>query len=646
MIKKIFIYTTFLTIFALSSILVVLLYTIMQGPPVYETEENTIVYDQDEQVVTVRHGNENRHSVPLEEISPHVIDAFIAAEDQHFYDHFGFDMKRIASAVYHNIRSLDKTQGASTITQQYARNVFLTHTKTWTRKIQEAMLALRLEIFESKEDILLGYLNTIYFGHGQYGIEAASNFYFDKSAIDLDASESAALAAIPKGASVYSPLVSEDNNKERQEWILSRMNDIGTLNQEDYSEALHQHLNFKNPDEIHEETADYFVDYALKEASDLLDLDRAKMEEAGYRIYTTLNQDAQRKLESNVYQHLPRSQLQIGAVTLEQATGKIVALQGGRDFESSSFNRVTQAKRMTGSTFKPFLYYAALVYGYTPATTLESTPTSFTLDNGEVYAPTNFNDYYAEEPITLAQAVALSDNIYAVKTNLFVQPENLVESARVFGIDEDLPAVPSLALGTASVSVMEMANAYSLIANNGWSVEPYVIEKITNREGEIVYQHQAAVPERILDEKYSAVLTSLLTGMFDERLNGYMNVTGSSISDILTRDYAGKSGTTPNDSWMIGYSPDYTTAVWTGYDQNEELTGNLNLQAAKNVWANYMEELHAGLPRKSFEAPPGVDVIKVDPVSGKLSGPGCEERAKIMYFLDGTAPVDMCDEVF
>ncbi|PKR77175.1 monofunctional biosynthetic peptidoglycan transglycosylase [Halalkalibacillus sediminis] len=645
MIKKILTLITAFVAFSLTFAVVIIIYSVLQGPPIYDIEENTVIYDQNGEIISIERGIENRFWLELDEISPHVIDAFIAAEDQHFYDHFGFDFKRIGGAIYHNILSMNKGQGASTITQQYARNIFLTHTKSWERKINEALIALRLEIFQSKNEILEGYINTIYFGHGQYGIEAASQYYFDKESSELELEEAALLAGIPKGPSVYSPIQSETNALDRQSWILKRMHETGKITKSQYNDAVASDVNVITTASVDDRSSgQYFTDYVLNQASELLDIDRDQLEGEGYHIYTTMQPEAQKELESTVLETIPEGELQIGAITIDHHSGKIVALQGGKDFDKSPYNRVIQSKRMTGSTFKPFLYYAALVYGYTPSTTLESRPTSFTLDNGKEYTPANFNNHYAEHPITLAQAVALSDNIYAVKTNMFVQPENLIEAARTFGIESDLPAVPSLALGPASISPYEMARAYSILGNEGWSVEPYALEKIVDRNGNVIYQHSPEPPERLLEENYAFVLTHLLTGMFDTRLNGYMQVTGATVANQLSRPYAGKSGSTPSDSWMIGYSPEYTTAVWTGFDDNTEIKRTQDQRVAKNVWATYMEKLHADLPIEPFRVPTGVQGVKVDPITGLLEGPACEDRTKIMYYLKGTEPTKTCSE--
>ncbi len=623
----------------------ILIYTYLLGPPDTNLDRQTMLFDREERALEASFLIDQRETVDLADISPHLIDAFLAAEDQHFYNHLGFDIKRIGSAALQNVIHQDKKQGASTITQQYARNLYLTHEKTWNRKIKEALAAIRLEMFLSKDDILEGYLNTIYFGHGQYGVEAASQYFFQKSASDLSIAEAALLAGVPKGPSIYSPLNDLDRATDRQQWILGRMLALDMIDQKTYAQATEAEVQISTTVASDESIYGlYFLDHAMKEAAGILGLTKEELTHGGYHVYTTMDRDAQRSLEETVDERLPEGELQVGTLSLDHETGEVIAMQGGRNYEQSPYNRAIQSERMTGSTFKPFLYYAALLYGFTPSTTLESAPTTFQLENGEVYEPSNYGDQYANGPITLAQAIAISDNIYAVKTNQFITPENLVQAAATFGIDGDLPEVQSLALGSASASVFEMAKAYGLLANAGGSVEPYTVEKIVDAEGETVYEHEPEEPTQELDENYAFVLTHLMTGMFDERLNSYSRVTGATIAPMLHQHYAGKSGTTPNDSWMVGYSPHYTTAVWTGFDDSAPLVEREDLQAAKYIWAEYMEEIHENKPVDPFPVPDGVTGAYVDPDTGLLQGPDCENRTRWMYYIRGTEPKEVCQE--
>src|SRR5699024_10015501 len=277
----------------------------------------------------------------------------------------------------------------------------------------------------------------------------------------------------------------------------------------------------------------------------------------------------------------------------------------------------------------------------TPTTMLMSKPTAFKLEDGEVYQPSNYNGYYANEQITLAQALALSDNVYAVKTNLTVGPEKLVNTAEKFGFTSDLPAVPSLALGTASVTLENMVTGYGMLANGGYAIEGHTIEKIVDRDGNTVFEREQKKSDPVLDPQTTFVLTQLMTGMFDRSLDGYMSVTGSSIANQLSRTYAGKSGTTESDSWMVEYSPSLVTGIWTGYDNSKQITKTAEKAYPKNIWASFMEDAHKDADGQKFDVPPGVVGVAIDPESGKRATPYCD-TSRVMYFDKGTEPERHC----
>src|SRR5690625_2129721 len=622
-------------------------WSFLLGPPPLVSEQNTIYYSHDEEVIGEEKGLESRYWVDLDKIPEQVIQATIAIEDKRFYDHHGFDLKRIAKAVVTDISNLTLKEGASTLTQQYSRNLYLTHDKKWSRKLKEALYTVRLEMHYSKEELLEGYLNTIYFGHGAYGIEAASRLLFHKHADELSLAEATTLVAIPKGPTYYSPLHHPENSKRRQKQILSAMQQEDMISEEEQFLAAREHLVFEDPLENEQQViGPYFQDTVLQEARGILNIDVELIKSGGYQIYTTLQTDLQKQLEDEITRQIDKeSDIEIGALAMHPHTGEIGALVGGMSYEKSPYNRVTQAKRMSGSTFKPFLYYAALNRNYTASTKLMSQPTSFVLEDEEVYQPRNYHGYYANDSITLAQALALSDNVYAVKTNLFLGEGVLAETAQDFGISGELPAVPSLALGTASVSIKEMVKAYGMLANGGHEVDEHTIVKIIDRHGKVVFERDQQTGEAVLDQQTSFILTKLMTGMFDQKLNGYMDVTGASMADQLTRPYAGKSGTTDGDSWMIGYSPTLVTGVWTGYDDNRPIEVVSEAASPKKIWAGFMETAHHDQPQTDFAAPPGVVKVQVDPESGQLATPYCPST-KVMYFKKGTEPTDHCHTHF
>ncbi|WP_342453616.1 transglycosylase domain-containing protein [Virgibacillus litoralis] len=613
------------------------------GPPKLTTDQNTIYYSINEEVIGEERGAENRYWVDLKEMSPHLIKATLAIEDQYFYRHNGFDLKRIAGAVLSDLKSFSLKEGASTLTQQYARNLYLTHDKTWSRKLKEAFHTVRIEMYYSKNEILEGYLNTIYYGHGAHGIEAASRYFFNKSSSALSLAEASMLAAIPKGPTYYSPLNDRDNAEERQKRILGLMQDDGDITEQEYFLASREDLAFtKREERAKIAAAPYFQDTVLIEAADILNVESELVRSGGYKIHTTLDVDLQQELERSAKHVIqPESEINIGAMVMDPTTGGIRALLGGRDYQKSEFNRAISAKRMPGSAFKPFLYYAALNNGYTPSTMLMSKPTSFELEDGKVYQPSNYNGYYANEEISLAQAIALSDNVYAVRTNLFLGADTLVDTARKVGIDGDLPAVPSLALGTAAVSVEDMVTGYGTIANGGNQIEGHTITKIIDRYGQTVFERDQEEGKQVLDPESAFILTHLMTGMFDRSLDGYMAVTGSSIANQLSRTYAGKSGTTNTDSWMMGYSPSLVAGIWTGYDNNAPMEKTAEVSYAKDVWAGFMEAAHKDLPLQRFTAPSGVVGLPIDPDSGERATAYCD-TSRVMYFEKGTEPTEYC----
>ncbi|KQB91622.1 Penicillin-binding protein 2D [Geobacillus sp. PA-3] len=634
----------FLTIFAFAALGSFILFAKIGGAPPVAVPQTTVFYADDGSKIGESNYGQKRYWVRLDDISPHVIEATIAVEDRKFYEHHGFDLKRIAGAVVANVQAMAKVEGASTITQQYARNLFLTHEKTWSRKIQEALYTIRLEANYSKEQILEGYLNTIYYGHGVYGIEAAARYYFGKHADELTISEAAMLAGIPKGPHYYSPLINEERAKTRQKIVLLSMVEAGYIRRQEAEQAYRDKLVYVQHHEKERPVAPYFQDVVKQQLRTKLGLDERTIELGGLRVYTTLDRRMQQIAEEQLEQVIrPSSAIQAALLAMDPRTGEVKALIGGRDYNESPFNRAVQAERQPGSTFKPFLYYAAIEQGFTPSTQLRSELTTFTFDGGRAtYTPHNYNDYYADGPITLAQALAVSDNVFAVKTLQFIGAAKLVETAKALGITSKLKAVPSLALGTSPVKMIDMVAAYGTIANYGKKAGPVFIKKVVDANGNVLYEHKPA-SEQVLDRDAAFVTAHLMTGMFDPKLNGYTTVTGQSIADEMTRPYAGKSGTTKTDSWMIGFAPQLVAGVWTGYDRGETMSRFDEKQYAKQIWVRFMEESLAGEPEKSFKPTKGVIGVYVDPQNGKLATDSCPVKRKT-YYIAGTEPVDYCTD--
>ncbi|WP_226654476.1 transglycosylase domain-containing protein [Pseudalkalibacillus hwajinpoensis] len=622
------------------------LVTVFMGPPELQVPQTTIYYDRDEQVISESNQDgQNRYWVDLEHISPYVIDATIAIEDRHFYEHMGFDFKRIGGAILADLKAMAKVQGASTITQQYARNLFLEHDKTWKRKIAEAFYAYRLEVHYSKEEILEGYLNTIYYGHGSYGIESAARTYFGKKAEDLSLAEAAMLAGIPKGPGYYSPYADAERAEERQSTVLQAMVANETLTETEAVQAKAENMALQTfTEETKSEIAPYFAEEVKKELKSVLSLDERVIELGGLHVYTTLDATMQKAAEKWVDSTIdPKSDIQAALVAMEPTSGAVKVMIGGRDYSDSKFNRATMAKRTPGSTFKPLLYYAAIKNGFTPSTLVRSEPTTFYYDNEQkTYSPHNFGDVYANDEITLAQALALSDNVVAVKTHMFLEEKTLVNTAKSFGIKSKLSAIPSLALGTKPVGMMEMTEAYSMLANGGYSVSPYYIEKVTDRDGKVIYEH-ASQSELVLDPDAAFVTTSMMTGVFDESLNDYTRVTGSGVDHLLTRPAAAKTGSTSTDSWMVGFTPQLTAAVWVGYDRGETLNHRNDGSYTKKIWANFIEEALANEKAADFKKPENVIGIEVDPQTGLIATENCPVK-RLTYYIEGTEPSHLCKD--
>ncbi|MBM7585211.1 1A family penicillin-binding protein [Bacillus pakistanensis] len=634
------------SVFILFFLLGLFTYAKIKGPPPLAVPQSTLIYSANEEVIgESSHGGQKRYWVKLNDISPAMIDATLVIEDKNFYEHHGFDLKRIAGAAIADIKAMAKVQGASTISQQYARNLFLTHDKTWTRKLNEALYTLRIEMNYSKEKILEGYMNTIYYGHGAYGIQAASQFYFGKDANELTLAESALLAGIPKGPSHYSPLSSFEKSKERQDIILNTMVKEQKITNEEAEQAKEAKLKIVGEHEHQQiEMAPYFQDVVKHQLQTQLGIDEKTVELGGLKVYTTLNPKHQKVAEKVINEEMdPESEVQIGFASMNPKNGYVTALVGGRNYEESPYNRAVQAIRQPGSTIKPLLYYEALESGFTPSTTMKSELTTFTFDDGKSkYTPHNYNNKYANDKITLAQAIAVSDNVYAVKTHLFLGEEVLAKAAEKFGLSTKIKPIPSSALGTSGARVIDMVNAYNMFANGGVKVEPVFITRVEDFTGKVIYEHEWE-KEQVLDPDVAFVMTHMLTGIFDPKLNDYSTVTGITIRKHITRHYAGKSGTTNTDNWMIGFSPQLTAGIWTGYDKGKDITAIADKRYAKEIWVHFMEEALKGEPIKTFKPTNDVVGVKVNPHNGKLATKDCSSQ-RFTYFVKGTVPTEYCTD--
>ena len=602
-------------------------------PEIYSANNLTLLDNEGEAFFK---GNESKEWVSLDEISNYVVVATINTEDKSFYKHHGFDIKRIIKAGYVNIINHSTVQGASTITQQYAKNLFLDFEKTWKRKWDEMWYTIKIEANYSKDQILEGYLNTINYGHGRYGIENASKFYFNKSAKELDLAEAAMLCGIPKAPSNYSPFINLEAAKERQNLILNTLVKNGVISEKEKEEAYNEDLVFSGTQEKKElSTLMYYQDAVIKELETIDSIPLSYSDSKGLRIYTNLDMEMQKKLEDIVDETVTIPDIEISSVLMNPNTGGIVALIGGRNYNKSSYNRVTDSVRQVGSTMKPYLYYAALENGFTSSSAFTSEATTFTFSDQSSYSPRNYNEAYGNKPISMGTAIAYSENIYAVKTHLFLGSEALINVARRVGITAKLEDIPSLPLGTKEISILEMAAGYSAFANLGYKVEPHLIEKIVDAKGNVLYQATNS-KELVLNSSLVFILNNLLTATYDSDYIDYNYPTAINLAPKLTHKYALKSGTTSSDNWYIGFNSDVVCAVWAGYDDNRELKTS-EYKYAQNVWYKSIEAYELGKENAWYEKPKNVTVALVDPISGM---PVTEDakKAKLMYFIKGTEP--------
>lgn len=617
------------------AILLLILYLRSQPLPEASVKQTTTIYASTGEVLDTMHQGENRIVVPLKDIAPALIDATIAIEDRTFREHYGFDWRRLAKAAYVDVINMDMRQGASTITQQLARNLYLTLDKTWDRKIKEALLSIQLELNYSKDEILEMYINQIYYGHSAYGAQAAAETYFGKDAKDLTLAESAMLAGIPKGPSYYSPFVDFDKAKSRQKLILQSMERDGTITSKQAEQAFAEPIKLKERTSESIDQAPYFRDYIANLVKNKYGIDEALFIHGGLKIHTTLDPVMQQKAEQVVASVLPKDNpaLQTALVAMDPNTGYIKAMVGGRDYKLSQFNRAL-GKRQPGSSFKPIMYLAALQNGFTPLTLMKSEPTVFTYDKNKQYIPKNFGGHYAHAMINMRDAIKTSDNIYAVKTIDFLGPQKVVDEARLLGITSPLQAVPSLALGTSPVSPLELNATYAALVNKGEAVKPIAITSIEDSEGNMLVEEKTE-KTRAADPVASALLVNLMQSVFER------GGTGFRVANELNRPVAGKTGSTDYDAWLSGFTPQLVTTVWVGYDQNQKVDDIKEGYLSKQIWAKFMESALKDQPPALFDMPAGVVSVYIDPASGKLATENCP-NPQLFYFAAGTEPQDYC----
>ncbi len=549
---------------------------------------------------------EKRIPIPITEMPKHLKLAFIAIEDVRFYDHFGIDPKGIIRAAYKNLLRKGITEGASTITQQLARNLYLTQKKSFKRKVEEAVLAIQIERTYSKDEILNMYLNLIYLGEGAYGVEAAAYTYFHKKAKELNIEESALLAALTKSPSKLSPFKNPRAALERKDLVLRKMNEAGFIGQAEYAKAVKTPLALA-PFRAYEKKTGYFIEYVKQILEDHVK-DPQEIYTTGLNIKTTLSlqmtqfayEAIQKGLELYKTRHPQVKELpEMALIAIEIKTGDIKVLVGGTDFSRSPYNRAVQAKRQPGSAFKPIIYLAGLEQGMKPDSLLRDGPLSFRNPyTGVLWSPRNYkNEYHGN--VTMARALALSLNTATVRLLEKTGIENVIELAQRLHISTKFEPNLSLALGTAEIIPLDLAGAYATFARNGIYIPPRAVKEITGMEGDMLYAEESQEEKVVLSE-YASELTRMMQGV--------VQFGTARAAAKMPYSLAGKTGTTDDfkDAWFIGFSPNLLCLVWTGYDKNYVLDkGESGGVASLPVWIEFMNKALPLYPNDSF---PVVDI--------------------------------------
>ncbi|HHY47132.1 MAG TPA: penicillin-binding protein 1A [Firmicutes bacterium] len=615
----------------------------------YRPSESTKVYDRHNKLIAQLF-IENRTWVPLSDIPKDLQHAVIATEDVRFYEHHGFDIVAIARALLADLRHAGLVQGGSTITQQLAKNAFLTHEKTFTRKLQEVLYAIQLERRYTKDQILELYLNEIYFGHGAYGVEAASQLYFGKHVKDLSLAECALLAGITRGPGYYSPYEDIKAAERRRATVLALMREQGYITAEEEARARNTPIRVVGL-KARRNRAPYFVDYVLQQL--LARYGQDAVYKGGLKVYTTLDLDMQDAAEKALRNNLPAgkkdakglTQPQGALVALDPTTGYILAMVGGRG--EDQFNRAVQSYRQPGSAFKPFVYAAAIDRGYTPATVMVDSPVEYAIAGSkEPWTPRNYDNKF-RGPMPLRDALEQSINVVAVKLLDEIGVDTAIEYAKRMGIttlvesgrsnDRNL----SLVLGglTRGVTPLEMARAYGVLATGGIQVDPLAVVRVEDSHGNVLEEHR---PQRriVLDEKTAYVVTDMLKGVIER---------GTGKAANIGRPAAGKTGTASDNTnaWFVGYTPDLVAAVWIGNDiQTQPLIYKgvrIGSARAAQIWGAFMKEALKNTPPSDFPVPSGVLFgIPVCVDSGMLATPQCP-RVRSEIFIEGTEPKEYCN---
>jgi penicillin-binding protein 1A len=564
---------------------------------------------------------EKRIPIAISEMPKHLRQAFIAIEDVRFYEHVGVDVKGIARAIYRNAMRQSLAEGASTITQQLARNLFLSPTKSMKRKIEEAIIAVNIERTYSKDEILNMYLNLIYLGEGAYGVEAASYTYFHKKARDLSIAEAATLASLTKSPSRSSPFKNVQRATERRNLVLRKMYEAGFVTRDEYAKAAVAPLALA-PFRTYARKNGFFIEYVKQVLEEHLQ-SKEEIYTQGLNIKTSLNlqmtEFANAAIEKGLIGYRERnpkaSELpEVALVAIELKTGEIKVMIGGKDFATSPYNRVTQAKRQPGSAFKPIIYLAALEEGYKPTSVLRDAPISFTNPwTKQVWSPHNYrNEYHGD--VTMRRALELSLNTATVRLLEKVGVEDVIELAKRLHISSDFQPNLSLALGSIEVIPLELALAYATVARGGYYAPPKAVRNISTLENEEIYSDQPAEPELIVNSEHAATLIDMMKGVIKQGT--------AARASKMPYYLAGKTGTTNDfrDAWFVGFSPQLLCLVWVGYDKEAHLGGKeAGGVAALPIWIDFMSKALTFYPNEDFSIPEKDSISRFAPPFGSTN---------------------------
>ncbi|MGD2023269.1 MAG: PBP1A family penicillin-binding protein [Desulfobacterales bacterium] len=583
---------------------------------------------------------EKREPVPLETIPRYLTAALVATEDRKFYKHSGVDLKGIARAIIKDIRAGEFVEGASTITQQLAKTLFLTPRKTLVRKIKEAILAFQLERRYTKDEILELYLNQVYFGSGAYGVESAAKIFFGKPVKDLNLSECALVAGMPKSPSRYSPLVNPDLAIKRRNMVLRQMRDTGIILDTVYQQAVKEALNTDNR-RSNNTNAPYFVEYVKSSLEN--ELGSSRLYKRGLSVYTTLDFKLQQASEEAVADGLAAltarmltAQIQdpdpqAALISIDVTSGGILAMVGGKDFHNSRFNRATMALRQPGSAFKPIVYAYAIEQGFAQNKKILDAPVVYKgAQDGLDWKPQNFTLEYKGE-ITLRHALAVSQNIPAVRLLHSLGPLPVSQFAHQIGIQSHLSSNLSLALGTSEVTLKDLTAAYAVFPNRGERIQPYGILEVVDRQGRVIWR---AKPQKrvVMARSTAAIVTNMLEAVVKEGTGRRARVLGKAV--------AGKTGTTNEykDALFVGFSPRIIAGVWVGRDQGGSLGDKeTGARAALPIWIDFMKVALQNEPHLYFDIPDDVNPIRIDPLSGLPQSDDSKPSA-VALFKKGTEP--------